>query len=45
MSQKTIEAVVEIVSFDGEPPWAVASIANLPFLIAVLRIERLVSKV
>jgi len=32
MPQKTIEVVVEISSFDIEPPWAVVSIANLSFL-------------
>ena len=32
MPPKTIEVVVEISSFGIEPPWAVASIANLSFL-------------
>lgn len=32
MPNKTIEAVVEISSFDGEPPWTVASVANFSFL-------------
>jgi hypothetical protein len=32
MPHKTIEAVVEITSFDGEPPWAVASLADQTFL-------------
>lgn len=32
MSQKTIEAVVQLQPFEGEPPWAVASAANWSFL-------------
>lgn len=32
MPQKTIEAVVEMQPFEGEPPWAVASVADWSFL-------------
>ncbi len=32
MREKTIEVVVEINPFDGEPPWAVASNADYSFL-------------
>lgn len=30
--QKTIEAIVEISSFDGEPPWALSSIIDQSFI-------------
>ena len=32
MSQKDIEAVIEINPFDGKPPWAIASSPNFSFL-------------
>lgn len=32
MSQKIIEAIVEIQPFESEPPWAIASVADWSFL-------------